>query len=239
MPAVNLINGVPNFVTDEEYRSLAASTPTSFNDLPPILKRKEENVSVTLDPPVDGFSEQDAASGTLLVLTSVLAFVSATGRAFQVEYPSITLHAISRGGTRPSVYCQLDEDSETQEPTSGSATNGGNEDVAEQEYSDVRELSIIPSDPTSLDSIFEALSKCASLHPDKMSDDEDGDAFIDDSTSPFEIFTGDEDQELSEVGKAALAHLESIIDDSYLKSHSQDEEGITEGIERNESSKKE
>lgn len=55
-----------------------------------------------------------------------------------------------------------------------------------------------------MDAIFEALSQCASLHPDKLSDDDeemDGDTFMDDGSSPFEVFTGDGDEELSEVGK--------------------------------------
>jgi len=49
--------------------------------------------------------------------------------------------------------------------------------------------------------IFEALSLCASLHPDPQeSDDEDGDeAFIDEGE--FECFTGAEGEELSEVGR--------------------------------------
>jgi chloride channel, nucleotide-sensitive, 1A len=50
--------------------------------------------------------------------------------------------------------------------------------------------------------IFEALSICASLHPDKDTGSDDGegdDAFIDSST--FETFTGDEGEELSEVGR--------------------------------------
>lgn len=50
--------------------------------------------------------------------------------------------------------------------------------------------------------IFEALSLCASLHPDPafandMEDDDD--AFID--SDAFETFNGDESQELSEVGR--------------------------------------
>jgi nucleotide-sensitive chloride channel 1A len=53
-----------------------------------------------------------------------------------------------------------------------------------------------------VESIFEALSVCAALHPDKDSGSDDGegeDAFIDPST--FETFTGDESEELSEVGR--------------------------------------
>jgi len=77
----------------------------------------------------------------------------------------------------------------------------------------MRELSIVPQSASSLEPIFEALSRCAALHPDKAtpSDDEEMDAFIDADSGGFEVFTGDEDQELSEVGRAALAHLESII----------------------------
>jgi nucleotide-sensitive chloride channel 1A len=51
--------------------------------------------------------------------------------------------------------------------------------------------------------IFEALSYCASLHPDNDAEDDDGfdDAFIDPSTTDFEAFTGNGDEELSEVGR--------------------------------------
>lgn len=54
-----------------------------------------------------------------------------------------------------------------------------------------------------MEAIFEALSQCASLHPDKFSDEEDMDGAVvmDDGSSPFEVFTGDDEEELSEVGK--------------------------------------
>lgn len=69
MPAIALIDAVPPFVSQEEYNSLIASTPSSFNDLPFVLKHKEEDVSVKIDPALEGFSEEDAAKGTLYVLT--------------------------------------------------------------------------------------------------------------------------------------------------------------------------
>lgn len=51
-----------------------------------------------------------------------------------------------------------------------------------------------------MDPIFEALSQCAALHPDPaMSDDED--AFLSPNEAGFEIFNGDEGEELSEVGR--------------------------------------
>ncbi|KAF5370452.1 hypothetical protein D9615_009739 [Tricholomella constricta] len=234
MPAVTLITALPTFASPEEHRQIISSTPASFSSIPPVCKHQELNVTVRLDPAVDGFTDQDAAQGTLYVLTSVLVFMSSTGRGFQIEYPAITLHAISRGENGPSIYCQLDE--------SDPSAPGADDD---EEDTELRELSILPQQngAAALEPIFEALSMCAALHPDKNNDGEgldgDDDAFID--ASNFDTFTGDEAQELSEVGRtnaapssflhacflpcfldvcfryrhslqAALAHLESIID---------------------------
>lgn len=63
---------------------------------------------------------------------------------------------------------------------------------------------------STVDPIFEALSYCASLHPDPQGsddgeDDYDDDAFIDPDTTAFEVFTGDEGEELSEVGRVRSA----------------------------------
>lgn len=229
--AVVLIDALPKYISAEEHRNLVASTPASFSDIPPVLRHKEDNVSITLDPPLDTFSAEDAANGSLYVieryaktvdqtselhssLFSHLVFMSTTGRGFQVEYPRITLHAISRGEKGPSIYCQLDD-------TVDANTNAEPQND-EEEVSDMRELSILPKDPSArkfnlaphflgdaltllndlVEPIFEALSYCASLHPDPGADDEmddDDDAFV--NAEEFETFNGDHDQELSEVGR--------------------------------------
>ncbi|KAM5544594.1 hypothetical protein V8D89_001492 [Ganoderma adspersum] len=199
--AIGIITDLPTFISPDEHKTISASTPASFADIPPVLRHKEQTVSVTLDPPLPGFSSEDGANGTLFVIESVLVFLSATGRGFQVDYPSITLHAISRAADGPSIYCQLDEPPAVDAP-----------DDDEESSPQMRELVILPKDPSSLEPIFESLSLCASLHPDPNEEDEmddDDDAFVD--PGEFETFSGDADQELSEVGKAALAHLESII----------------------------
>lgn len=79
------------------------------------------------------------------LLFSALVFFSTLGRGFQVEYPSITLHAVSRGESGPSIYCQLDENSAEQNATEG------------EEYADMRELSIVPSFPESCMSLERSL----------------------------------------------------------------------------------
>ena len=131
--------------------------------------------------------------------------MSSTGRGFQVKYPAITLHAISRGD-RPSIYCQLDE-----------TDHGSPPDEASEDATEMRELTIVPQDPASrasylrhfykpacdlnpaVEPIFEAMSLCASLHPDpNVSEDDDGD-FV--SDAHFETLAGEDGEELSEVGR--------------------------------------
>jgi nucleotide-sensitive chloride channel 1A len=57
-----------------------------------------------------------------------------------------------------------------------------------------------------VDPIFEALSYCASLHPDPQGsddgDEDDDGTFIDPDMTAFEVFTGDEGEELSGVRSA-------------------------------------
>jgi len=231
MPAVNLITAVPHFVSPEEHRNVVASTPSSFNDIPPVLRHREENVSVKLDPPIEGFTEQDAAQGTLYVITrcekkksthepfhvwlfSVLVFISTNGRGFQIAYPAITLHGISRSAQgSPSIYCQLDDTAGAKGAAAPATTSEGEE----EEDTELREFSIFPQNPDSrtaiytrpffpysqifftVEKIFECLSMCAALHPDQDNESDEDDAFID--SSNFEAFTGSEEQELSEVGR--------------------------------------
>ena len=67
--------------------------------------------------------------------------MSDTGRGFQIEYPAITLHAVSRGERGPSIYCQLDEHA----GEINTAAVGEDEDGD----SEMRELTIIPQNPAS------------------------------------------------------------------------------------------
>ena len=69
MPAVNPITSLPHFITKDEHTTLVGSTPNSFNDIPPVIRHKEENVSISLDPPLEGFSSTSEAQGTLYILT--------------------------------------------------------------------------------------------------------------------------------------------------------------------------
>jgi len=68
--ALVVVTSVPNYVSEEQHQQLVSSTPSSFSEIPPILCYREENISVVLDPPLQGFEEEDAATGTLYLLSS-------------------------------------------------------------------------------------------------------------------------------------------------------------------------
>ena len=144
----------------------------------------------------------------------------------QVEYPSIALHATSRGDSSPYVYCHIDEPPAADAPAP--APDADDTLV-------MRVLLLTPQDPASRESrfdtyicmvtsltlfviistvepIFEALSYCASLHPDPQESDDgddydDDNAYIDADTTAFEVFTGEEGEELSEVGRVRNAPI--------------------------------
>jgi chloride channel, nucleotide-sensitive, 1A len=72
MPGVSLIDAIPNHVSIEEHRTLTGTTPTSFGDIPPILRQRVDNVRLTFDPSLDGFSPEDGALGTLYIIERFL-----------------------------------------------------------------------------------------------------------------------------------------------------------------------
>ncbi|KAK0228877.1 regulator of volume decrease after cellular swelling-domain-containing protein [Armillaria fumosa] len=187
--AVHLTSTLPSFSTPQEHAAIVSSTPQNFSDILPVLRHQQKEVQVRFEPPLEDKAEW--RHGTLYVIDSILAFVEdgENAQGWQIEYPAITLHAISKA--EGGIYCQLDDKF---------GLVGAEEEDGEGEDS-MRELTIVPKDSGSLDAIFEALSVCASLHPDEPSpsDDEDDEAFVD--ADEFEVFDGTEEQELSEVGR--------------------------------------
>jgi hypothetical protein len=111
---------------------------------------------------------KSAGTGTLFVTTERLAWVpqSAPGQGFVLLWPDIVLHAICRDPEaydKPCVFCQLassDEDADA-EGVSVSADAGSSE------------VRLVPADTGALETIFEAMSACAELHPDMEDDDDD------------------------------------------------------------------
>lgn len=76
MAPFTLIAELPAHISPEEHKNIVASTPSSFASIPPVLRHKEENVSVTIDPPLEGFPSEDLANGTLYVIERCVQYMS-------------------------------------------------------------------------------------------------------------------------------------------------------------------
>ncbi|UZJ57281.1 hypothetical protein CBS101457_006601 [Exobasidium rhododendri] len=173
--------------------------------------------------------------GTLWVTESHVSFLLSSGRGFTIDYPTIALHAVSRtippalediaasSSLSGCLYCQL-EGAE------------GDDEEEDEDQSPFSELWILPADQDSLEPLFEALSYCASLHPSggEAEDEGGGNPFagvgpfgtgvrgeqdgrdLIGSEGAFDDAEEDEraetDVQLSDIGRARLAHLDSLLD---------------------------
>ncbi|KAJ8386618.1 hypothetical protein AAFF_G00168500 [Aldrovandia affinis] len=138
--------------------------------------------------------------GTLYVAETCLSWFDGSGKGFFVEYPSISLHAISRDvSAYPQehlyvmVNAKLNEDSELQEKADeeGEKEDEGSDDDDDDSSGPVTEIRFVPSDKAALEPMFSAMCDCQALHPDPEDSDSD--------------FEGDEyDVEEAEQGQADL-----------------------------------
>ncbi|KAL6867478.1 hypothetical protein ACP4OV_015502 [Aristida adscensionis] len=115
--------------------------------------------------------------GTLFVTTRRVIWLSEAekGKGYAVDFPDITLHAVSRDPEAypsPCIYTQIEAESGTDQEgdESDSEADGA------LELSRVSEMRIIPADPGQLDALFDVFCHCAELNPDPNaeSDEENG-----------------------------------------------------------------
>ncbi|KAG0293011.1 hypothetical protein BGZ96_003414 [Linnemannia gamsii] len=151
------------------------------------IRHTQQNVTVHITPASKAFQN----AGTLYIADESLYFFSeASNSGFAIPYPSIIIHAIAREShVGPSIYCQLEGSlgsfgsahTSTTTTINGNGTTG--EEAEEEDEDAVLELSFVPAEVSSLDTIYENLSYCASLHQDDMDDeymDDEGDYYEDD-----------------------------------------------------------
>lgn len=203
------ISGPPNFQTQAEHAASQQATPSSFAELPPVLHSHVQQVRVRLQPglspsiasangavddgAVNGNGNGHASAGSyeaegqLWITEKELSFLSSSS-GFSIDYPSISLHAITRsvpdsllGNDAPAaqsacLYCQLDDNPHADDDEEG---QGDEEDAGLRElyiYLPVQAASsgdASDESPTTLEVIFDALSYCSSLHPSALGGGED------------------------------------------------------------------
>ncbi|XP_026859338.2 methylosome subunit pICln-like isoform X1 [Electrophorus electricus] len=120
--------------------------------------------------------------GTLCVAETRVSWFDGSGVGFSLEYPSISLHAISRDlSTYPEehlyvmVNSKYKEYSKNEEEKTKDEGNDGSSEDSEDSASVVTEIRFVPNDKGSLETVFAAMSECQALHPDPDDSDSDFD----------------------------------------------------------------
>ncbi|XP_046428833.1 methylosome subunit pICln isoform X1 [Neodiprion pinetum] len=120
-------------------------------------------------------NDREVGKGTLYVTESLLSWVSGTtGQGFSLEYPNISLHAISRDQQlhpHQYLYVMVDaklDPADMQELLPIDARSEGNDEEDDDDESEtpMTEMRFVPENSNSLDAMFQAMSQCQALHPD-------------------------------------------------------------------------
>ncbi|KAL0124885.1 hypothetical protein PUN28_006629 [Cardiocondyla obscurior] len=139
------------------------------------IRHEEPNTTVYIN-------NREVGKGTFYVTESVLSWVdSDTHQGFSIEYPHISIHAISRDEhvhVRPCLFVMVDAKVDLPDmPLPLSSENGSeNEDEGD---SPMTELQFAPDNPNNLDYMFQAMNVCQSLHPDPQDSFSDEDIYED------------------------------------------------------------
>ena len=185
MPLV-AVSDAPVYAPSASAVPTHGTTPASMKDVPPLLVLHMKRVLVGMRPVPPALhaltaTRPDALEcmGQLWLTEKNMSFLTEGERGFQIDYPSIALHAVSRSvpddvftntdgfATDTCLYCQLDDHPER--------------DESEDQDEDVKELWILLRDAsqrtshmplTTVDTLYESLSHCAALHPSVGGSDE-------------------------------------------------------------------
>ncbi|XP_036392854.1 methylosome subunit pICln isoform X2 [Megalops cyprinoides] len=150
-----------------------------------------------VSPPSEGVRHEQAettavldgkglGTGTLYVAETRLSWFDGSGMGFSLEYPSISLHAISRDlSAYPQehlyvmVNAKLSEESEIQERAEEEQEEEEDDDDEDKNSDDdsnpITEIRFVPSDKSALEPMFSAMCECQALHPDPEDEDSDDD----------------------------------------------------------------
>ncbi|KAG2457246.1 ICLN protein, partial [Polypterus senegalus] len=166
-----------------------------------------------------------------------LSWFDGSGNGFSLEYPSISLHAISRDlSAYPQehlyvmVNCKLN-DEEPKELTMSEKTDDEEEEEEEEEDDSdpISEIRFVPSDKAALEPLFSAMCECQALHPDPDDEDSDDD-FEGDEYDVEEAEQGHGDiptfytyeeglSHLTSEGQATLERLEGMLAESVAQQY--------------------
>ncbi|KFK27958.1 hypothetical protein AALP_AA8G453400 [Arabis alpina] len=110
--------------------------------------------------------------GTLYITSRKLIWLSDVDMAkgYAVDFLSISLHAVSRDPetySSPCIYTQIDVEEDEDEDESDTESTGV------LDLSKIREMRLVPSDSSQLDTLFDIFCECAELNPEPIEEEEE------------------------------------------------------------------
>ncbi|KAG7535173.1 ICln/Lot5 [Arabidopsis thaliana x Arabidopsis arenosa] len=145
--------------------------------------------------------------GTLYITSRKLIWLSDVDMAkgYAVDFLSISLHAVSRDPeaySSPCIYTQIEveEDEDDESDT---------ESTQVLDLSKIREMRLVPSDPSQLETLFDVFCECAELNPEPVEEEEEesGHNWVF-SADQMDVRGGDEDAEwqISQSPTSVIGH---------------------------------
>ncbi|XP_019440526.1 PREDICTED: chloride conductance regulatory protein ICln-like [Lupinus angustifolius] len=113
------------------------------------------------------------SNGTLYISTKQVIWLSDLDKSkgYAVDFLSISLHAVStdpEAYSVPCIYTQIDTEADEDD-----SDDSDSECNVIHDLSKIREMRLIPSDPTQLDTLFEVFCECAELNPEPNDEEEE------------------------------------------------------------------
>ncbi|XP_075858450.1 methylosome subunit pICln isoform X2 [Microcebus murinus] len=131
-------------------------------------------------------------TGTLYIAESRLSWLDGSGLGFSLEYPTISLHAVSRDlNAYPREHLYVMVNAKFGEESKESVADEEEED-SDDDVEPITEFRFVPSDKSALEAMFTAMCECQALHPDpedEDSDDYDGDEYDVEAHDGMEVDT--------------------------------------------------
>ncbi|CAK7315139.1 methylosome subunit pICln isoform X2 [Vulpes vulpes] len=140
-------------------------------------------------------------TGTLYIAESRLSWLDGSGLGFSLEYPTISLHAVSRDlNAYPREHLYVMVNAKFGEESKESVAE--EEEDSDDDVEPIAEFRFVPSDKSALEAMFTAMCECQALHPDPEDEDSDD-------------YDGEEyDVEAHAEGQATLERLEGMLSQS-------------------------
>ncbi|NP_001187778.1 methylosome subunit pICln [Ictalurus punctatus] len=186
------------------------------NVSPPREGVRHEEVDITAV--LDG---RRLGAGTLCVAESRVSWVDGSGVGFSLDYPSISLHAISRDlSAYPAEHLYMQVNSRHQEDSKD------DEAKAEEEADGSTDDDDDDDDVSTVEKMFTAMSECQALHPDPDDSDSDfdGDEYDVEEAEQGQIdlptyYSFEEGMsQLTMEGQATMQNSEGVLDDAKTDS---------------------